>query len=65
MAGQASERTRYRGVSKIHARECEWQAGRCRCKPRFQAAVYSTRERKKIRNHFANLEGPGRISESR
>jgi len=56
---QTSERTRYPGITKIHARGCEWQSGRCRCKPRFQAAVYSTREGKKIRKHF-DTEGAAR-----
>src|SRR5947209_4361982 len=59
MTNQTSGRTRYRGINKIHARGCNWQAGRCRCKPRFQAAVYSTREGKKIRKHF-DTEGAAR-----
>lgn len=59
MGNQTSERTRYPGISKIHSRGCEWQSGRCRCKPRFQAAVYSTREGKKIRKHF-DAEGAAR-----
>jgi integrase len=59
MSNQSSERTRYPGISKIHARGCGWQSGRCRCKPRFQAAVYSTREAKKIRKHF-DTEGAAR-----
>ncbi len=59
MANQSSERTRYPGINKIHARACKWQAGRCSCKPRFQAAVYSTREGKKIRKHF-DTEGAAR-----
>ena len=59
MVNQTSQRTRYRGISKIHARGCNWQSGRCRCKPQFQASVYSTRERKKIRKHF-DTEGEAR-----
>lgn len=59
MTHQTSERTRYPGISKIHARGCQWQTGRCRCKPRFQASVYAAREGKKIRKHF-DTEGAAR-----
>src|SRR5690242_4700152 len=59
MGNQTSERTRYPGISKIHARGCAWQSKRCRCKPRYQAWVYSVRDGKKIRKHF-DTEGEAR-----
>jgi len=52
---QTSERTRYPGISKIHARGCGWLSGRCSCDASYQAAAYSARERKKIRRHFDTL----------
>ena len=47
-----SEKTRYPGVRKMHARGCGWQSGRCACRPSYQASAYSGREQKKIRKHF-------------
>lgn len=52
---QTSERTRYPGIAKIHARGCGWQSGRCSCEAAYQASVFSARERKKIRRHFDSL----------
>src|SRR5450755_2545380 len=55
VARQSSERTRYPGISKIHARGCGWRSGRCSCEASYQASAYSARERKKIRRHFDTL----------
>src|SRR3954452_14352915 len=52
---RTAERTRYPGISKIHAAGCGWHASRCTCTPRFKAEVYSARERKKIRRNFDSL----------
>ena len=52
---QTSERTRYPGIAKVHARGCGWQTGRCSCAATYQAAVFSAREGKKIRRHFDSL----------
>lgn len=53
--GRTTEKTRYPGIAKIHARGCGWQGARCTCTPRFKAEVYSTREGKKIRKNFDSL----------
>jgi integrase len=56
-AAQTSERTRT-GVNKIHARGCGWQSGRCKCgrRLRFQAAVWSPKDGKRIRKHFKTMK---------
>src|SRR5438876_1071713 len=53
MPAQASEKTRYPGVFKIHVRGCGG-GRRCNCgrRLRYQAAVWSAREGKRIRKHF-------------
>jgi integrase len=51
MADRVRERTKEPGVYKVHARGCS--GGRCRCAASYQASVYSSRERKYIRKHFA------------
>jgi integrase len=59
-ARQTTERTRHPGIYRVHARGCGWKAGtRCKCKPCYQASVYSARERKEIRKHFST-EGAAR-----
>lgn len=60
MASQSSQTTRHPGIYRIHDRGCAWKAGgRCRCKPCYQASVYSAREKKSIRKHFPT-EGAAR-----
>lgn len=49
MAAQRTEKTRTPGIYRIHARGCT--SSTCRCS-RYQAAVYSARDRKLIRRHF-------------
>jgi integrase len=51
MADRVRETTKAEGVYKIHARGCS--GGPCRCGAKFQAAVYSPRDRKYIRKHFS------------
>jgi len=46
------------GIVKRHSRRCNSRSGgRCNCTPAFQAAVWSTREQKRIRKHFPTLAG--------
>ena len=49
---QTFEQTRHPGIRRVHSRECPAPERRCRCEPRYQAAVWSARERKRIRKHF-------------
>lgn len=51
MAERMRDKTGAAGVYKIHARGCS--GGRCGCNAAFQANVYSARDGKKIRKHFA------------
>jgi integrase len=51
MAGQTMEKTRTKGIYKVHARGC--RGGRCECS--YQASVYSPRDAKLIRKHFDSL----------
>src|SRR5437016_4060531 len=44
------------GIAVRHQRSCPArQAGRCRCKPGYQATVYSARDQKRIRRTFPTL----------
>lgn len=44
------------GIYVKHASACEFSTGgRCTCKPKYQAAVWSARERRRIRRHFDTL----------
>src|SRR5829696_3062346 len=54
MAGQRLERTREPGISRVHERGCD-PAGRCRCAPSYQAAVYVAAQDKRVRKHFPRL----------
>jgi integrase len=46
-----TERTKAEGVYRVHVRGCA--GGKCRCKVAYQGAVYSPRDRKYVRKHFA------------
>lgn len=46
---QTWEATRYPGIYRVHVRSCK--GGRCKCG--YQAAVYSAREKRRIRQSFA------------
>lgn len=54
MAGQRLEKTREPGISRVHERGCD-PAGRCRCAPAYQAAVYVAAQDKRVRKHFAGV----------
>jgi hypothetical protein len=44
------------GITVRHARSCPVRSGgRCRCRPGYQASVYSARDGKRIRRTFATL----------
>jgi integrase len=51
MATQVYEKTKATGIYRQHARGCP--GGKCKCKPTFQATVFSARENKKIRKTFS------------
>lgn len=51
MAGQRLEKTREPGISRVHERGCD-PDGRCKCAPRYQAAVYVTAQDRRVRKHF-------------
>lgn len=44
------------GISARHSKSCHSRdGGHCNCKPTFQAAVWSNRDRKRIRKTFPTL----------
>lgn len=43
------------GINTRHQRNCTHREGRCSCKPRYQAQVWSNRDRKTIRKTFPTL----------
>lgn len=53
MADRVRERTRVAGVYRVHTRGCT--GGRCSCAAHYQGAVWSERDGKRIRKHFATL----------
>jgi integrase len=51
-------RSKHQGVRVRHARTCPSRqdtSASCRCKPSYEASVYSTRDGKKLRKTFSNL----------
>ena len=56
MADRATNRRRPEGVTVRHGRGCPArEGGRCRCRPAYQAQVFSPRDRRTIRKSFQNL----------
>jgi integrase len=43
------------GITARHARSCTHHEGRCTCKPRYQAQVWSVRDRRVIRKTFPTV----------
>ena len=43
------------GITARHARGCSHREGRCTCRPRYQAQVWSNRDRKVIRKTFPTV----------
>ncbi len=43
------------GITIRHARGCEAPASRCKCRPAFQAQVFSPRDRRTIRKSFRSI----------
>lgn len=52
---QQRERPTPTGIIARHARSCTHREGHCTCKPRYQAQVWSNRDRKVIRKTFPTL----------
>ena len=53
---EATTKRRTEGITVRHARGCAApDAGRCRCRPAFQAQVFSPRDRRTIRKSFRSI----------
>ena len=55
MPGRASARRRTEGVTLRHCQNCTAPDGACRCKPTYQAQVFSSRDGRTIRKSFKSL----------
>ena len=56
MAAPATKRRPTEGITIRHARGCDAPGdGRCRCRPAYQAQVFSPRDRRTIRKSFKSL----------
>ncbi len=51
----ARKQTAALGIAIRHQIGCAWRDGDCRCRPSFQAQVWSSRDRKVIRKTFRTL----------
>ncbi len=52
---QARARSTPIGIAARHSRSCSHRETRCSCKPRYQAQVWSVRDKKVIRKTFPTL----------